>query len=207
MIEKLGCFVNKHKGDEKANIELAIELCDTEDVVGIKEIVDGLNNKNKDIANDSIKVLYEIGYREPKLISKYAKEFISLLSSKNNRLVWGSMIALKTIVPMDHGGVFDNRESIIDAYNKGGTITIDNAISVLSELASINSKYEKELFPILINHLEICEIKDIPQRAERVIVCINDNNKDLFLKTIDKRADQLNPAQLSRINKLKKQLV
>ena len=204
MIEKLSCYANNHKGDEQVNIKLAIELCDTENGVGIKEIVDNLSNKNKDIANDCIKVLYEIGYRKPKLISEFVKVFINLLSSKNNRLVWGGMISLKTIAHITTDEIFDNRRSIINAYKIGGTITIDNAISVLSLLASKNKEYEKEIFPILIDHIKTCEIKNIPQRAERMIVCVNDENKELFLKTIDKRIGDLSPTQLSRINKLRK---
>jgi len=207
MLEKLGCFVNKHKGDEKVNINLAIELCKNENEESIKDIIKGLKNKNKDIANDCIKVLYEIGYRKPELISKYSQDFLILLSSKNNRLVWGAMIALKTIVATNPDEIFNNIKIIINGYKKGGTITIDNAIRVLSELASINNKYEKEIFPILLNHLETCEIKNLPQRAERIIVCVNVNNEDMFLKTINKRVDDLSSSQLSRINKLKKQLL
>jgi len=206
MLEKLGCFIDKHKGDEKANIDLAIELCESENHEGIKEIVGGLTDKNTAVSNDCIKVLYEVGYRKPELISDYCQEFISLLSSKNNRLIWGAMIALKTITPVNPNEVFANLDIIMDTYKKGSTITVDNAISVLSVLASTSVEHEKEIFPTLIDHLENCEVNYLPQRAERVVVCINDKNKNLFLKTLEKRVDDLSSTQLARINKLKKKL-
>jgi hypothetical protein len=38
-------------------------------------------------------MLNEIGYLDPEWIAGHAQEFIELLNSKNNRLVWGGMIA------------------------------------------------------------------------------------------------------------------
>ena len=40
MIEKIA--YNLERNDEEPNINLAIELCNTKDLEGIKEIVDGL---------------------------------------------------------------------------------------------------------------------------------------------------------------------
>jgi hypothetical protein len=77
---------------------LAEELCRNNDIAGIKEVVVGFTGADKAIANDYIKVLYEIGERKPELIADYLSEFISHLRSKNNRLVWGSMTALVKIV-------------------------------------------------------------------------------------------------------------
>ena len=91
MLDKIAYALNRK--DEEANISLAIELCDTENRDDIREVVKGLNAK-KQIANDCIKVLYEVGERKPSLIADYAHDFIGLLNSKNNRLVWGAMTAL-----------------------------------------------------------------------------------------------------------------
>ena len=67
------------RNDEAPNIELAEKLCKDNDVAGIKEIVDGFTGSEKAVANDCIKVLYEIGERKPELIADYANEFISRL--------------------------------------------------------------------------------------------------------------------------------
>lgn len=58
MIEKIAYHLGRN--DEEPNITLGEQLGETEDRTGIAEIVDGLHNKNKQIAGDCIKVLYEI---------------------------------------------------------------------------------------------------------------------------------------------------
>lgn len=116
MIEKLAYSLGRN--DEEPNIELVLELIETKNNNGIKEIVDGINNPIKQIANDCIKVLYEIGEREPKLIAEYVKVFIRLLKSRNNRLVWGAMTALTKIAPITPREIFDNLEIVIKALRK-----------------------------------------------------------------------------------------
>ena len=96
MLEKLAYSLGRN--DEEPNIDLAKKLVKSKNKKGIKEIVNVLSNSKEQIANDCIKVLYEIGELEPKLISEYAGDFIQLLQSKNNRLVWGAMTALSKIV-------------------------------------------------------------------------------------------------------------
>ena len=80
MIEKLAFSLGRN--DELPNIELAQQLCKENNAEGIKEIVDGLKIKDKRIANDCIKVLYEIGEKNPALIAEYADVFINLLNSR-----------------------------------------------------------------------------------------------------------------------------
>jgi hypothetical protein len=58
------------KGNE-ANISLAKEISMSNNKAAAKELVDNLNNKNKNIQSDCIKTLYEIGYLKPELIADY----------------------------------------------------------------------------------------------------------------------------------------
>ncbi len=168
MIEKLAYSLGRN--DEEPNIELA----KTKNKKGINEIINGLNNPKEQIANDCIKVLYEIAEISPELISEYAGNFIQLLKSKNNRLVWGSMTALSKIVSFNPDEVFENLDIIVKAYKKGSVITVDNSISVFAELVKADKKYEKNVFPIIIEHLEKCRPKEVAQHSERAFVCIND---------------------------------
>lgn len=69
MIEKIA--YNLGRNDEEPNIALAVELCNTKDVEGIKEIVNGLSNEKEQVKSDCIKVLYKIGERKPELIADY----------------------------------------------------------------------------------------------------------------------------------------
>jgi hypothetical protein len=200
MIEKLAYSLGRN--DEEPNVELAKELVKTKNKKGVKEIVNGLNNPKEQIANDCIKVLYEIAEIAPERISEYAGNFVQLLKSKNNRLVWGSMTALSKIVSFNPDEIFQNLDIIVKAYEKGSVITVDNSISVFAELAKADKKYEKKVFPIIIEHLEKCRPKEVGQHAERAFVCVNKNNSQIFKETLLKRQKSLTDGQKKRIDKL-----
>jgi hypothetical protein len=165
MLERLACKLGRN--DEAPNIELAEELCLNNDITGIKEIIDGFMGEDKAVANDSIKVLYEIGERKPELIADYADEFISRLRSKNNRLAWGSMTALAKIIEYAPKPIFEKLSVVKAAYEDGSVITVDNSISVFAGLCKADDSYSKEVLPILVTHLQKCRPKDVPQHAER----------------------------------------
>ncbi|MDQ0362010.1 hypothetical protein [Breznakia pachnodae] len=203
MIERLA--TNLGRNDEEPNIELAEELVKNEDAEGIKEIVGGLTQK-KAIANDSIKVLYEIGERNPKLIRDYADDFLNLLTSSNNRLVWGAMTALNTIAEEVPSAIFTQIDKVISAYKNGSVITIDNSMSVFAKVCMADKRYEVAIFPMLMEHLRTCRAKEIPQHAERISICINSDNKTEFLKVLEERKDELSISQLKRVQKLIKDL-
>src|SRR5690242_16668150 len=95
VINKLASSLGRR--DEVPNQELAAEIAGSNDKKAVKELVDNLNNKSKDIQSDCIKVLYEIGSLKPELIATFVNNFIDLLGNKNNRLQWGAMTALNII--------------------------------------------------------------------------------------------------------------
>ena len=200
MIEKLAYSLGRN--DEEPNIELAQKLVKDKNKKGIREIVDGLKYPKAQIANDCIKVLYEIAELSPELVSEYAGIFIQLLKSRNCRLVWGSMTALSKIVLIKHEEIFKNLDIVIMAYEKGKVIAVDNSISVFAGLVKANSKYEKKVFPIIIKHLENCRPKEVGQHSERAFICVNKNNSKQFQETLLKRRESLTDAQKKRVDKL-----
>ena len=202
MIEKLAYTLGRN--DEEPNIELARALAKAKNKKGIKEIVDGLNNPKAQIANDCIKVLYELAEINHELVAEYADTFIKLLKSRNCRLVWGSMTALSKIASLKADDIYKNIDVVIRAYEKGKVITVDNSISVFAELVKAGKKYEKKVFPIIIEHLEKCRSKEVGQHAERAFGCINKNNSQLFKETLLKRRETLTDAQKKRVDKLLK---
>ena len=204
MIELLACRLGRN--DEEPNIELAKKLCAAADKKGIREIAQGLNSKEEAVANDCIKVLYEIGQIKPRLISEFAGDFITLLASRNNRIVWGSMTAVAQVTPYNAELVFKRLPEIIAAYKKGSVITVDNSISVFAELCRADNAYRAKVFPVLLNHLANCRAKEIPQHAERIAVCIDADSKKAFLKALEARAGELSDSQKKRILKLKKMI-
>lgn len=204
VIDKLACSLGRN--DEIPNQELAKELCRTKDSESIKELVQCLFNGTTAIKNDSIKVLYEIGEAQPELISSYVDDFITLLNSKNNRLVWGSMTALSTIANINPGKIFENINLIFDVMEKGSVITVDNGVSVLAKVGSTNKEYEKKALPFLLKHLETCRPREVAQHSERSMAIANSGNKVEFQRVLEKRLDDLSQSQQARVKRVLKKV-
>ena len=204
MIEKIA--YNLGRNDEEPNINLAVLLNDTKNKEGIKEIVEGLKSKKKEVANDCIKVLYEIGERTSELIAEYVYDFIQLLKSKNNRLVWGGMTALSKITFIKHKEIYEKFDIVKNAYETGSVITVDNAVSVFAELCKADEKYENVIFQHILNHLMTCNPREVGQHSERAFVCVNKRNSKEFADVLLKRRESLTDAQKGRIDKLIKKI-
>ncbi len=190
--------------DETPNQELARDLAAKKDRKGIHELAENLWNKDKNIRADCIKVLYEIGSIEPKLITDYTQEFVKLLRSKNNRLVWGGMTALAEVAKANSDAVFKYLDEIKKAKETGSVITVDNAISTLAYTAATD-KYNKAIFPYLLKHLSSCRPKEVPQHAEKTLPAVNSSNKADFIKVLEKRMEDLSGSGLARVKKVIKQ--
>jgi len=191
--------------DEVPNQELARDLAAKKDKKGIREIAENLWNKDKNIQADCIKVLYEIGSIEPKLIADYAEDFAKLLKSRNNRLVWGGMTALADVAKANPDLVFQHFDAIKKAKETGSVITVDNAISTLAWTAAGNRKYNTAIFPYLLKHLSYCRPKEVPQHAEKSLPAVNTGNKTEFIKVLEKRMEDVSGSGLARVKKVIKQ--
>lgn len=196
---------SQNQRDEVPNQELARDLAAKKDKKGIQEIAENLWNKDKSIQADCIKVLYEVGYIEPKLIANYVDDFVKCLKSKNNRLVWGGMTALAECAKANPDAVFNHFDAIKKAKESGSVITVDHSISALAITASANATYNKAIFPYLLKHLSTCRPKEVPQHAERSFPAVNRENKDEFIKVLEKRMEDLNGGGLARVKKVIKQ--
>jgi hypothetical protein len=192
--------------DEVPNQELARDLAAKKDRTGIHEIAENLWNKDKNIQADCIKVLYEVGYLEPKLIADYAEDFVKLLRSKNNRLVWGGMTALAEVAKANPDAVFKHLDEVKKAKETGSVITVDNAIATLAYTAAGNEKYNNAIFPYLLKHLSGCRPKEVPQHAEKTLPAVNSSNKVDFIKVLEKRIEDLSGSGLTRLKKVIKQV-
>ena len=204
VLNKLAYFQNIR--NDVPNQELARELAEEKNKAGIEEIVENLENKEKKIRSNCIKVLYEIGYISPELIADYVFSFLKLLRSRDNRMVWSGMFALSTIAELKATEIFDNLDEILEAIAKGSVITIDGGIKTLSLVASTKKEYQHKIFPYLLNHLKNCRPKEIAMHAEFIMKAVDSNNKTEFIEVLNKRSDILKPTQLKRIQKIFKQL-
>jgi hypothetical protein len=196
-----------HRHDDVPNQELANEIITGNRQDWVKELVENLDNKDKNIQSDCIKVLYEIGERgAPALIAPYVKAFIEILGSKNNRLIWGAMTAIDMIALIKTDDIFDNLATICTAIEKGSVITIDHGVSILAKLASVNA-YENKVMPLLIEQLAKCPSRQFPMYIEKSSVAMNSANKSEFTGIIEIRYTDLEKeSQRKRVDKILKKL-
>ena len=183
ILEKLASSLNRR--DELPNQALAQEIVQKEDVEAIQELVTNLSNK-KAIQNDCIKVLYEIGSQKPALIANYLDEFVKHLSSRNNRLQWGAMMALNAIANERPGEVHAMLPTILSASDGGSVITKDHAVNILIKLCSIEG-YADNAFSLLTEQLLKSPVNQLPMYAERALTIVNKDRRGLFVDTLGSR--------------------
>jgi hypothetical protein len=199
VLERIAHLQNRR--DEVPNQELARDLAAQKDTAGIREIAENLWNKDKHVQADCIKVLYEIGYLDPSLVAGYAEDFLKLLKSRGNRLVWGGMIGLSTIADLRADFVHAHLKEILRAMEMGSVITVDNAVKTLA-LAASKDVYREAIFPYLLAHLHTCRPKDVPQHAEKSLPAVDASNKDEFIAVLEKRMEDLSGPQVTRVRKV-----
>jgi hypothetical protein len=181
--------------------------CDeTENKKGIKEIAMNLNHKDKSVQSDCLKVLYEIGYLKPELIADYVHEFLALVNSKNNRMVWGAMIALATIADKKPNEIYTQLDTLTTAINTGTLITTVWGTKALAKVAAANKTYKQKIFPHLMAQLRKCIPRDVPMHAESILPAVDADNKQEFLNIIATRKPEMTPTQQARLKKTTKLL-
>ena len=196
----------EQKGND-ANIALAKEIAKTDNRDAIKELVDNLKHKDKKIQADCIKTLYETAYIKPELIAEYYIDFLHLLTNKNNRLVWGGMIAIMTITDLKHEEIFASLDLISETIAKGSVITIDCGVEILAKLSKYD-KYLNKTEPLLIEQLWRCPIKQLPQYIEKSVVSITKQNREIYQKIIVERKTECDKdSQVKRLEKVLKKIM
>jgi len=193
------------KGNE-ANIALARQIALSENHEAIKELVENLKNKNRKIQGDCIKTLYETAYLKPEMIADYFSDFLDLLTGKNNRLVWGGMIALMTLTDIRSKEIFNSLGLIMKTVNSGSVITIDCGVEILARL-NMYSEYFDTTDPLLAEQLWKCPIKQLPMYAEKSLNSIKHKNRDIYQSILVNRlAECEKDSQTKRIEKVLKRI-
>jgi len=195
-----------HK-DEVPNIVLAHKIVANNDKEGVKELIENLNNKDKNISFDCIKTLYEIGYKKPELISGYPKEFVAQLKSKHGRMVWGAMTAISAIAGLVPDDVYDNLPLIIDtADNSGSVIARDHAIYTLAALAK-HPEYYADCMALILEQLLKSPVNQFPMYAEITGPVVAEKDKAAFKKVLEERLKGIGQeSKIKRIQKVLKKL-
>ena len=190
------------RNDQVLNIHLAQDIANNKDKDAVAELVLLLEHKNKTIQSDAIKTLYEIGEIVPELLIPYIQNFVQLLDSKNNRLVWGVMTTLKTITHLCTKEIFNLLDKLEKVSNLGSVITRDNYVSILITLGQ-NAIQKSEIVQRLCKQLENCPSNQLPMYAEHSLAIIDQSNKVAFIHILKNRIPEIDKeSKKKRIEKI-----
>lgn len=196
--------VSQKRNDEEPNIKLAEAIVASNNKSAVKELIQYLHHQNKGIRHDCIKVLYETGNRKPDLIAPYVENFLELITSADNRMVWGAMAALDAMALENPAVIFKNRKQIESAAIKGSVITRDHAVGIFIKLCSISS-YAEEMFNLLLLQLQTCPVNQLNMYAERMLPVITNKQKTAFTEALLRRIPELEKkSQETRLRKVLK---
>lgn len=200
VLDKLACALGRR--DEIPNRDLARLLVETHDSDGVGELVVNLWNKDKGIQSDCIKALDEVGYLEPGMVAPYALDLLDLLESRDNRLVWGVMLALSTIGELAAEELFPRWQEICRAMDGGTVITRDGGVLALAGIACSSPERGAVILPYLLDHLRTCRPKDVPQHCEKILPALGAANSAEFISVLEKRSEDLQAAPKKRVERV-----
>jgi hypothetical protein len=201
LLNRLGYLQTRR--DRTPNLDLARDLVARDDMAGIQEIAENMWNNNKNIHADCMNVMYEIGIINPVLISQYADGFMKLLKSKHHPMVRGAMIALAEIAKVKPDFIFKHLDEVKRVKETSSdNFAVDKSISTLANTAAADENYNMIIFPYLLKHLLSCYHKEVSEHAERILPAVKENNKIEFIKTLEKRQDDLSGSDFTRLKKI-----
>jgi hypothetical protein len=122
--------------------------------------------------------------------------------TKDNRMVWGAMIALGTIAPLKPDALFTLLPKLTTVADAGTVITNDHLMGILVTLAK-HPTYANEVYAQLIIRLEKSPSNQLPAYAEKVLPVVTHETKDGFLVTLQQRVATIEPeSKLKRVEKV-----
>jgi hypothetical protein len=187
--------------DERPNVELAEAIAAARDRAGVSELVELVRSGTPRQRNDAMKVLYEIGARDPELIGGHCPVFLEALGSKTNRQVWGAMSALDTVAELRADQIAAELPRIVEAADRGSVIAKDRCTSLLTKLA--RAGYADKAVPILVERLKGAAPNQFPTYAEETASVVTSAEKPGLIDIIRKRLASITQrAKRERMEKL-----
>lgn len=204
VLDKLASAVGRN--DEQPNIALAEAIAKRKDVRAVAELVAALGDKARAVRSDAIKVLYEVGEREPELIAGHLNAFVDQLESKDNRMVWGAMCAVDAIAGVRAKEVLAALPRVMVVVDKGSVITRDHAVKAMVKLAG-NSAHAAKVLPLLQEQLRTSPVNQLPMYAELVATVVRGAHAEITRSVLEDRLVNVpQPAKRKRIEKVLKRL-
>lgn len=183
VLDKLAGALDRR--DEQPNVALAEDIVARRDMAAIAELAEVVRAGPARQANDALKVLYEVGARDPALVGGQCPVFIEALKSSNNRKVWGAMTALDAVAERRADALVAELPAIIAAADRGSVIAKDHCNSILVKLA--RSGHADKAVPILVERLKTAAPNQFPTYAEEIAPVLTPEARPGFLALLRER--------------------
>ena len=187
--------------DENPNIQLAENISREADPLMVDALFEMLEYGKSKTKNDVIKVIYELGERNPGLIENYTPILLEKLNDKHTRLVWGSMTALNTVAHLQLDLLLKNinlLKSVMD--HSGSVIARDHGFNILVKLMT---KFPQKVWPYVVEVLSNAPINQFATYAEKSANSLPQKEIPIFLEIIRLRYNEMNTeAKQKRLMKL-----
>ena len=188
--------------DEKPNVALADLIVRKHDLESVQELLTLLTHKQAGVRSDAIKVLYEIGERDPAMIAASWKIFIHILKHKDNRMRWGAMSALASISMQKAEVLAKHLSEILEAMDSGTVITRDKGVTILANISRLE-KYHADAIELLLEQIERAPVNQVNQYAEKTAAVISAPFKMKLVKILSSRHDVMEyPPKKKKLEKL-----
>ena len=190
------------RNDERPNVALAETLTAAPDEAAVAELAALLVKGDTAQRHDAIKVLYELGERDPNQIAPHFDTFIALLATRDNRMRWGTMSALAALAPIRQTALFAHLDAILDAADAGSVISKDKAMKLLADLNAVPALNPK-VTPVILERLKVSAVNQVPMYAEFAAPTIADKDKPAFAKIVSDWHEKIPmPAKKKRLEKV-----
>jgi hypothetical protein len=191
--------------DEAPNIALAEEIAAGKDRAAVRDLVALVRGGTVRQRNDAMKVLYEVGARDPEMIGGHCPVFLEALGSNTNRQVWGAMSALDVMAETRAAEIAAELPKIIAAADRGSVIAKDRCTSLLTKLA--RSGHADKAVPILVDRLRSAAPNQFPTYAEETASVVTAAEKPGLIAAIRERLEGITQnARRQRMEKLLRKL-
>ena len=204
IVQRLASSLNRR--DEQPNIELAVELAQSGDPQPLDELFNITNCASKPLRHDALKTLYETALRNPQMLLAYKQQFVDLLSSSDNRMIWGTIQALDVLTRLAPDFIVSKLDLILDAADRSSVVAKDKTMSILSKLNDFQ-KFSEQITPIFLMRLKHSAPNQFPMYAELAAATMPETAVSQLIQIIKERQKSIaSPAKQKRLNKILQKL-
>ncbi len=203
ILPKLACSLGRR--DEIPNKELAMELVAANDKFATKELLENLQNKDKNIQRDCLSTICEIAKIQPEFVKEYISRLVGLLEHKDNQMVWRAMIALNEVANENLDAIYNALPKISNAADNGSVITHYNCVGILTKLCR-EKKYKADAFTLLNERILRAPINQMPTYAELAEAVVPDDQIAFLVSTIYIRFSEFEGRKKQRLESVLKKL-